>query len=402
MVLFDQIRIEQPSLAQHCMTLFEQEGRKISKQGLDKRFTDSAVLFIQSLFAHYLQSQLLPKKLSSEFSSHFSAIRLMDSTEFKLPECLAEDFPGFDGDGTKSCTQIQFEYDILSGRINDLSVGDARISDSAYAYPSLDRIQSKDLIIRDLGYSKIDSFIKIEAQGAYYISKLHHQITIYEKKGDDMIPLSLKTILNRLKGSDRKYLDMPIYLGSNAKHPVRLTANLLPKQAVQERLQKKIYRKNENPQKYKYLSQMNLFITNVPRKLLSADRIYGLYKLRWQIELIFKTWKSVLKIDKVRKMKADRFKCYLLGKLLWILMNWEICFLFNDFLIEKKNRLLSIYKCFDIIKMQVSALEKILFHQRLKLRHWLEVLYEIISEYGLKENKKRRTDLIKLLAIKFT
>ncbi len=67
---------------------------------------------------------------------------------------------------------------------------------------------------------------------------------------------------------------------------------------------------------------MNLFITNVSADILSPDQVYNLYRVRWQIELVFKTWKGVLKIDKVRKMKANRFKCYLYGKLLWIVLNW--------------------------------------------------------------------------------
>ncbi len=97
------------------------------------------------------------------FRKYFSSIDIMDSTEWKLPESMAEAFPGFDGDGTKSCTQIQFEYDILSGKIKDLAIGDARIPDSVYATPLLGNIKRKALVIRDLGYSRIKSFEKIES-----------------------------------------------------------------------------------------------------------------------------------------------------------------------------------------------------------------------------------------------
>lgn len=401
MILFDQMCIDQPSLEQHCISLLQDEGKKLRKQSLHNRFNDRAVTFLQSLFEHYLRNQLVPLKLSSTLNDHFSAIRLMDSTEFKLPECLAGDFPGFDGDGTKSCTQIQFEYDLLSGKINDLSPADARTSDFTYSYQRLANVEKKNLIIRDLGYSKIDSFIKIESQEAYYISRLHPQINIYEKSGENIVPLSFKTIVKRLKSSGKPYLDIPIYLGLLAKHPVRLTVNLLTRQATQRRLGKKIYRKNSAPEKYKYLSQLNVFITNVPKRILPADQIYRLYKVRWQIELVFKTWKSVLKIDKVRKMNADRFRCYLLGKLLWILINWEICSLFNEVIIYKKKALLSIYKCFNIIKNQVRSFGTVLFQRPTKLKRWLEVLYEILSEYGLKETRKGRIDSVKLLALKY-
>jgi hypothetical protein len=399
LVLFDPLTREQPSLEQHCISLLEERGKSFCKQSLNRRFNDRAVVFLQTLFERYLQDQFLSRKLTSGFSDHFSSIRLMDSTEFKLPSHLAPDFPGFDGDGTASCTQIQFEYDILSGKIIDLSLGDARIADSAYATPLLDNIRRKDLIIRDLGYSKIDSFKEVEAKGAYYISRLNPHITIYERRGDRIVPLSYKTILQRLKGRKKGDLDIPIYLGRQAKHPVRLTANLLPPEAVTRRLSKKIYQSNDTPQTYNYLREMNLFITNVPKEILSVAQIYGLYRIRWQIELVFKTWKGVLKIDQVRKMKADRFRCYLLGRLLWVVLNWEICSIFNAHLNHSKGVLLSFYKCFAIIKQQAHSLEHIILHRKVKLREWLRTLFDLISRFGLKEHRRGRADTIKLLAL---
>lgn len=392
--------IEQPSLQQHCISIFNEQGVSVSKQALDKRFTDSSVSFVQKLFELYLASQVLSQEFPSAFNKHFSAIRIMDSTEFKLPECMSEDFPGFDGDGTKSCTQIQFEYDLLSGRIKDLSIGDARICDSAYVRPHLCKINPSELIIRDLGYSKIESFKEIEDRGAYYISRLNPNIHIYEQSKRGLIPLRYKTIVQRLKKATGKYLDMTIYLGRQSKHPVRLIANLLSAEAVNRRLKKKIYQKNQNHERYKFLSQMNLFITNVPKKILTANQVYNLYKVRWQIELVFKTWKSILKINKVRKMKSNRFKCYLLSKLLWILVSWEICQLFHEEIRRATNHLLSIYKCFSIVKLQASHLKAILFSKKNRLREWFQNLFYIISEFGLKENKKGRINLTKLLKLK--
>ena len=401
MILFDQIIIDQPSLQQHCTSIFSDRRKKISKQALDKRFNANAVSFIQNLFEQYLQRQLSANKLSSTFSDHFSAIRIMDSTEFKLPECMAEEFPGFGGDGTKSCTQIQYEYDILSSKINHFRIGNARTTDFAYASDYLDSIQSGELIIRDLGYSKIGSFKEMEERKAFYISRLHPQTNIYERQGKAFVKLSYQSIIKRLKKSGRKYLDMPIYLGDEWKHPVRLTANLLTEDARKRRLTKKIYRKNKDNKKYKSLSHLNLFITNVPHSILSPDQVHCLYRVRWQIELIFKTWKSVLKLNQVRKMKAYRFKCYLLSKLLWIVMSWEVWSLFNERVRQVTNCLLSVYKCFAIIKSHASALKQIFFsHQKENFKRWLKNLYEILAEFGLKENRKGRINLITLLMLK--
>jgi len=394
MVLFDPISIEQPSLNQHSRLLLRDQGKSFCKQALDKRFNNHAVVFLQSLLERCLHQQL-SKKLPSAFTAHFGTIRLMDSTEFKLPQALASDFPGFAGDGPVACMQIQFEYDILSSKIMDFAMMGARSSDQSYAHPLLDNIRPKDLIIRDLGYYKIESFKKIEERGAYYISRLQPTTKIYER-GESL--LDYKTIYHRLKRSRHKCIDIPIYVGKEAQHPVRLIASLLPAEAVKRRRKKKRYRQNANPEIYNYLQYMNLFITNIPDTMLPSSRIIDLYRVRWQVELMFKTWKSILKIDKIRKMKADRVRCYLLGRFLWILLNWEMYTLFNGHSLATKGDFLSIYKFYAIVKDHVYVLQAHILRQRKMLNSWLRSLFDVIWRFSIKDETKGR-NLVKLLAI---
>jgi len=56
----------------------------------------------------------------------FTGIRLLNSTEFKLPGSLADVFPGYSSASAASCAAIQFEYDILSKRICSLTLGNAK------------------------------------------------------------------------------------------------------------------------------------------------------------------------------------------------------------------------------------------------------------------------------------
>lgn len=70
----------------------------------------------------------------------------MDSTEFKLPDSLAKEFPGYSASNALACAAIQFEYDLISKNINCLSVENAKISDKAFADKAMDNIQSGELI----------------------------------------------------------------------------------------------------------------------------------------------------------------------------------------------------------------------------------------------------------------
>ena len=68
----------------------------------------------------------------------------------------------------------------------------------------------------------------------------------------------------------------------------------------------------------------NIYITNVGADILPASKIRKTYYLRWQIELVFKTWKSFFRINEVKRVKRERLECQILGRLLWILINWSL------------------------------------------------------------------------------
>jgi len=56
---------------------------------------------------------------------------------------------------------------------------------------------------------------------------------------------------------------------------------------------------------YKIKSRYNIFVKNVPKKTLNRQQIVDSYRLRWQIEIIFKTWKSNLQIHKMNRAMTN-------------------------------------------------------------------------------------------------
>ena len=77
--------------------------------------------------------------------------------------------------------------------------------------------------------------------------------------------------------------------------------------------------------------------------MLKAADIIQLYRLRWQIELVFKTWKSLLCIHKVKAVKKDRLECQLLARFIWILMNWKIFRCIDTFIQNQRPRICLLY-----------------------------------------------------------
>lgn len=152
---------------------------------------------------------------------------------------------------------------------------------------------------------------------------------------------------------------------------------------------------------YKCRAHFNLYICNIPTSSCRWDTICNLYRIRWQIELAFKTWKSIMNIDLLRKMKGERMKTTLYAKLLWIFINWKIisdCR--NDFYITHKQ-LLSIFKCFKTLKEKSNELRTNLLISK---RNLTKVLWKFILLLNTKhwvEKRKKRTNFEEIFDLLF-
>ena len=60
-------------------------------------------------------------------------------------------------------------------------------------------------------------------------------------------------------------------------------------------------------------NSVNAYISNVSDKIFDSPQIHELYTARWQIEIMFKIWKSIFKINEVKKVKTKRFKGFIYG-----------------------------------------------------------------------------------------
>ena len=105
------------------------------------------------------------------------------------------------------------------------------------------------------------------------------------------------------------------------KHKTRIITFRVPKEIAkirQEKLKKIAKKKGKDrevSEKSLALCHWSIFVTNCDEKLLSGKMIRSVYRIRWTIELIFKTWKSILKIDECNAIaNVNRFKCELYGK----------------------------------------------------------------------------------------
>jgi len=328
LLVFSNGNLAQTSLLEMCQDFEYSHKGLLAKQSLDERFNSSAVAFLKLLMEEVL-SRHVPSDGFKNLLPNCEMIRIKDATSFQLPEELCDVYPGSGGTTSKACLKIQFEYDLKSGKILELSVGSYTTSDLNNSYETIEGVNKKDLLIRDLGYIGLDFLEKVEDRGAYYLNRIKSNISVWTTdKTGQIVVLDLAKIEKQMRELKIKTSEFLVCLGSDKKVKCRLIVECLPEEVKAEKLRKaNRAAQREGRQLGKDTIArvgMNLFVTNMQKQDIPKELVWSLYRLRWQIELVFKVWKSIAYVDKIKKAKRERIECHLYGKLLWVLLGWNI------------------------------------------------------------------------------
>jgi hypothetical protein len=342
---------------------------RISKQAIDKRFNERTKNMLYLILQQVMSKQVACKHSLFKSKSMFTDIRIMDSSEFKVSKKVAASFPGYGGNGREAIAQIQFEYQLFDSKITEFTIGSAIDSDSKAGMKNIDTVPSGSLLLRDLGYFSPKVFNELSRRNLSFISRAKSQWNFYILKNEKFVRLTTAEIIFKLKNQEEKYLDMDVYVGAQELSPVRLVANLLTPEQEKIRLRNKSLNRKLGSDALESIG-LNLFVTNVEHTKCNAEAVYELYTLRWQVELIFKTWKSVMQLHKIQAMNAVRLECILLIKLLWVMLNWSILNQLKEF----TNTDLSFHKLTHTLQSRSQKITSIIITHKELLCEWLHFL----------------------------
>lgn len=354
---------------------------------------ERAVVFVRGLLEKQLSNQVC-ENLDVGLMKHFNRVCIKDSTKFDIDEQLEEWLPGFNGCASSASACIQYEFDLKQGQVIDLDITPGNRPDSKDAQEKTCNIQKNDLIIRDLGYFALDALSVVQQAEAYFLSRLNFKTTVYEQIGGVLIELDFGKLYRHMKQHNIPRIEKQVLMGKEDKLPVRLVIELMPDQIYEQRVRKvKAYNRKKGHKTstgYTDRARFNLFVTNASGEMLTARAIPLFYKVRWQVELIFKIWKSTFGIHITRKMKIERFLCLLYSKLLLIMINWEIILAFRNKIYARTNRYLSIDKCFKTLKDNADKLCGILRYPTLKVEGFIQWVGKIFESKHWLEKRKNK------------
>lgn len=288
---------------------------KITKQGIHDRFNTNSVHFMEKLFKNCANRFKDNSVNLIELLKPFQSVNLLDSSGFKLPETLKNEFKGHGGSSSKAGLKLQVMLDYLNG-IDGLWITEATKNDQGFQ-EHLSSIKKGCLYLQDLGYFVLESFKKIQLEEAYFISRFLKKTLVYTEDGKEL------DLLIALKKADLKF-EQNVYIGKKDRLLVRMIAERVPQEVAEKRVRDEIAygkRKGYTPSE-RSLELMNwsIFITNVPSTLLTLEQIVLVYKLRWQIELFFKLCKSEFEINHVSGKNRERVLCELYAKLIGVIL----------------------------------------------------------------------------------
>lgn len=404
LLMYDMSSGNSKSLNQLSIEAMSEHDVGVTKQGVDKKFNEHTLEFLKSLIEKQLSVEL-DNQIDAGWLSSFTRVTIKDGTRFNLPEEYKDYFPGSGGSGSGAGACLQFEFDLKSGQVTDLDITASNRPDVKDALELMDNVTKGDLVIRDLGYYAFKSLNNILKKEAFFISRLGVKTTVFEMICGDYKKLDFKTVYNQMKRDklSRTYKD--VFIGSEEKIPVRLVIDLMPDDVYEQRMRKihKQHKKKgyKTSEEYKFIARFNLFITNVPREALPDEVISSLYRMRWQIELIFKIWKSVFGIHHTRKMKYQRWLCLLHFKLLMMIVNWNIIMAQRNYLYRWKGKLLSLNKCFKTLFDNTYRLRETLRLGQKGVLKYLKWTNKILNENHWLERKKNKLGLENIFYLMF-
>ncbi len=125
--------------------------------------------------------------------------------------------------------------------------------------------------------------------------------------------------------ADCQVLTRPVWVSTpRGRFGLRLIARRLSvaaTAAAQRRLNKTSRKTGRTPNALsQLLTGWVLLVSNLPDEAWSDEAVLGLYRLRWQVELVIKRAKSLVQLDHLRAQDPDMVQVYLLGKIMGLLL----------------------------------------------------------------------------------
>lgn len=212
--------------------------------------------------------------------------------------------------------RLHVKYDVAKGEITDVQVTDKYGGETLNRYT----LKPNEINVVDSGYSHRPAIVAALNNHAQVVCRMNWKIIPLEQQDGSQFDLFTWLRTGFSTGAEQE-VEVYLTLGTQ-RLKLRLLGCRLGAEAAERARRRTQYRARK---KGKTLSQeallactFILILTNLPNEAWSIANILWIYRLRWQIEMLFKRLKSILDVDKLRCKDPEMAQTYLYGKLICV------------------------------------------------------------------------------------
>jgi hypothetical protein len=279
-----------------------QAGQGVTVQALHQRCGQKSAEFLQALLAEATKLVIAASPQAEGLLRRFTHAWAQDSTTLILPPVLQTIWPacGNGEQGGEAGMKLHLRLDLVSGQMLGPLPTDARTSDKNSPLHQ-DTPPPGSLLLEDMGYFQLSRKAQLSKDQVYWISGAQPQTAFFDAQGER---LDLMAWLSRQQAD---LVDAPVQMGAEERLSCRLVAWRNSPEKVQRlraSVRKEAKRRGRVPSAAALAwCEWTVVVTNIPVALATAEEVAILKGLRWQIELLFKLWKSHAEIDEAHSRK---------------------------------------------------------------------------------------------------
>ncbi len=220
--------------------------------------------------------------------ARFADVLIPYGCGFKLAQALSGMYTGT---GVPAQMKLHAVYSVAAGDCVSAKATAGSVHDSDEFWPEW---EPEALYIWDLGYQGVDRFVDAALSGAHVLQRLkdNHNPQVLASYG----PTGARRALEDGEGGPVR-LEEALALGLVHKQAVLDLDVRLVDRHRRALVARVVCVPFEGEDRY--------YLTTLPREIFSPHDVAELYRVRWEVELLFRGWKGAMRLDEVRRLQTQ-------------------------------------------------------------------------------------------------
>lgn len=287
----------------------------LSASAFYKRFSPALVTMLKACVDHAIEAGLgVAGRLTGPLAA-FRDVTLLDSTVLRLHTLLAQDFPGCRTTTAPAAAKLHLVYSVRAAGRGSIQLTSERTPDLRTVI--VGEWVRGHLLMFDLGYFSYELFDRITHHGGVFVTRLkrHVNLEILSVERGDRRGARRRVFREWLAHSRAPLIDLWVAMPTQRCASARWSSQQRrPMRIVGVRTDK----------------GYELYFTNASSAQLPAADLPAVYAARWEIELLFREWKSHYRLEDLPSEKRVVVEALLYASMLTLLVSRRLANAIRD------------------------------------------------------------------------